>query len=150
MPRFRFSEFVISSTGKTVARKRDVTYECLNTGLGPRYSSIAQLKQHNFCTKRPFNKHVKSKYNIQNIFFRKNTDNLLINAAFLIYCKSREFCRKSLTFHAHFRKIHNYFEFFRNSCKNIEVKLVKKIGDYHRFYEIGLENKKFSEKFREF
>ena len=32
----------------------------------------------------------------------------------------------------------------------VEVKLVQKVGDIHKFYEIELENKKFSEKFRDF
>ena len=41
----------------------------------------------------------------QTFLFRKNTNNLLKNTDFLVYCKSREFIRKSLIFHANFRML---------------------------------------------
>ena len=56
-----------------------------------------------FCTTRQFNKRMLSKYNNPNIFFIKNTNNLLKNADFLVYCKSREFSRKYLILSANFR-----------------------------------------------
>ena len=40
-------------------------------------------------------------------------------------------------------------EFFRNSFKNIEVKLFQKVRNFYTFYEIGFENKKFLGKFRD-
>ena len=46
-------------------------------------------------------------------------------------------------------KIKNYFKFFRKSRKNIEMKLVQKVENFHTSYEIALGNKKFSQKSQE-
>ena len=76
------------------------------------------------------------------------------NAEFRVHCKSRELSRKSPIFRASFRIFiwnnQNSFQSFRNSCEYIELKLVQKVRDLHTYYEIGLENKKFSEKFQDF
>ena len=46
-----------------------------------------------------------------------------------------------------FKKFRINLSSLKNHVRNIEVKLVQKIGDFHTFYEIGLENKKILEKF---
>ena len=49
-----------------------------------------------------------------------------------------------------FEKFTNNLSSPETHVKNIEVKLVQKIEDFHTLYGIDLENKKFSEKSRDF
>ena len=107
------------------------------------------------CTKRQINKHVLPKYTSPKNFFSENIVIICRKMLFFSYTESLQNWAKNLwfsmpTFEYWFEKFRINLSSSEHHVKNIEVKLVQKAGDFHTFYETGLKNNKFSEKFHNF